>query len=265
MAINGGYMRDKVEFLLDGLRDVLTSADFENWVRTRLRRHVGHAALLGTFGKLYGLGSVSTHRVGVDFPLNLIEAMKDRFGAIDDPLVCDWFESGKLKYVDVSSENGCKLPEHWQMILRRYGMRSMLVFGLLDHRVKRFALFQLYNVPNGGSGEVTSLIAAIVSTMAEIGWGVFDSLPAVSPRRVVGHPTVALTKTELQIVEYLSMGLSNKEIAKRRGVSSSTVKTQVSRTGAKLGATRRAEIVAIGIGMLASLPAQGVISYDDYD
>ena len=254
---------EKIDLLFADLEIISTSSEFEDWVKLRLREVLPHAAFLGTFGRLYGVGSVPTHRVGVDFPLNLAEEMKDKFGAIDDPMVCRWFVSGKLTFKEIPAQPKEVGDDRWEKTLRKYGITSMLVCGLLDHHAKRFALFQICNLRDEGKSSLLQLVSQLVERMAVVGWKMFDSRSVTPSRRLFGHPTVALTSTEIRIIEFLSLGLSNKEIARRRGVSSSTIKTQVSRTGAKLGATRRAEIVAVGMSMLSSLPSQGLINYDD--
>ena len=55
--------------------------------------------------------------------------------------------------------------------------------------------------------------------------------------------SLAITPRELQILELIATGLSNKEIAARVFVSESTVKTHSSRVFDKLGARRRTQAV----------------------
>ena len=57
--------------------------------------------------------------------------------------------------------------------------------------------------------------------------------------------SLAITPRELQILELIATGLSNKEIAARVYVSESTVKTHSSRVFDKLGARRRTQAVQI--------------------
>ncbi len=66
---------------------------------------------------------------------------------------------------------------------------------------------------------------------------------------VVNAPKLAelgLTKRELEILELIAAGLSNKEIAEKSFVSENTVKTHLSRVFDKLGAKRRTQAVQIG-------------------
>lgn len=57
---------------------------------------------------------------------------------------------------------------------------------------------------------------------------------------------IGLTPRELEILELIASGLSNREIAERLFVSENTVKTHASRLFDKLGARRRTQAVRIG-------------------
>jgi DNA-binding CsgD family transcriptional regulator len=58
--------------------------------------------------------------------------------------------------------------------------------------------------------------------------------------------SLGITPRELQILELIAEGLSNKEIAARVYVSENTVKTHSSRVFDKLGARRRTQAVQLG-------------------
>lgn len=63
---------------------------------------------------------------------------------------------------------------------------------------------------------------------------------------------LGITKRELEILELIAAGLSNREIAERIFVSENTVKTHSSRLFEKLSARRRTQAVQIGkeLGLL---------------
>ncbi len=246
------------------LEDIETAEAYDAWVRSTLRPLVQHAAFLGTLGNLYGLGSVPTHRISVDFPLEMIEVLKSSAGALDDPLIVGWFQSQKPRFFQLGDAESSLSQGAWHRTLLRYGIRSMMIHGVMDHDMRRFAIFQICNAGTDDAREALRRFAGLVPAMAKAAWRTVDSRVSAKHRSIVGHPTLSLTPTELQIVEMLARGMSNKEIARRRGVSDSTIKTQVQRTGAKIGATRRAEIVALAMPMLRPLPPQSMVDYDDF-
>jgi DNA-binding CsgD family transcriptional regulator len=65
--------------------------------------------------------------------------------------------------------------------------------------------------------------------------------------RTPGAPHTPLTPREREVLAYLCRGLTNGEIAGLCGSSRNTVRNQLVRVFAKLGATTRAEAVAIAL------------------
>ena len=57
---------------------------------------------------------------------------------------------------------------------------------------------------------------------------------------------LGITKRELEILELMAQGMSNREIAEKLFVSENTVKTHSSRLFDKLGARRRTQAVQLG-------------------
>jgi DNA-binding CsgD family transcriptional regulator len=251
--------------VLGRLASVQTIEAFEAWVRQDMRPFLPHAALLVTVGRLYGSGSVATHRIGVDFPFNMIESLKEPSGALVDPSLHGWFRTGRPRFVDVREDQEDGVLARWRRTLARYGIRGIMVDGVLDHSARRFVAIQLCNPHAGDAIETLALFSSLVPDLARAACATVDSQDSgTHSRNLIYHPTLSLTAAELQIVELIAQGMSNKEIARKRGVSDSTVKTQVQRLGAKVGATRRAEIVAIAMPVLRGLPPQALIDYEEF-
>ena len=70
--------------------------------------------------------------------------------------------------------------------------------------------------------------------------------PATFVRDAARVESLGVTPRELEILELIAAGLSNREIAERVFVSENTVKTHSSRLFDKLGARRRTQAVQIG-------------------
>lgn len=95
-------------------------------------------------------------------------------------------------------------------------------------------------------GEFGSLAAA---SAAGLEADAFVVAPATSGRSAVprgdaeGAPAEALTGREVEVLELLAEGLSNKAIAGRLGISDQTVKFHVASISGKLGAANRTDAV----------------------
>ncbi len=70
--------------------------------------------------------------------------------------------------------------------------------------------------------------------------------PATFARDERKLESLGITPRELEILELIAQGLSNREIAERVNVSENTVKTHSSRVFDKLGARRRTQAVQLG-------------------
>lgn len=73
-------------------------------------------------------------------------------------------------------------------------------------------------------------------------------VPSIQPFRPDDTKRVSLgiTPRELEILELIAQGLSNREIAEKLFVSENTIKTHSSRVFDKLGAKRRTQAVQLG-------------------
>ncbi len=116
----------------------------------------------------------------------------------------------------------------------RAGASGYLVHGQFDADELATRIRQL------AAGE-TVLSPAVVGT-------VFEAL-----RRTPGSPDEAdgpasLTEREREIMNLISQGLTNRDIAERFVLSEKTVKNHVNRIYSKLGATNRAQATALWLG-----------------
>ncbi len=97
--------------------------------------------------------------------------------------------------------------------------------------------------------EIVAAIAAAFSGLVVLYPDlVFDLVPPTesSDRTSPASPIQALTPREIEVLGMLALGLGNKNIAKRLGISEHTVKFHVSSIFSKLNASTRTEAVALG-------------------
>ena len=106
---------------------------------------------------------------------------------------------------------------------------------------------------NVTSSEIVAAIEAVAAGLFVFHPSDVDSIPALrgpqsetSPE--LGEPLVEhLTPREIEVLQLLSAGLGNKEIAARLNISEHTAKFHVASILGKLGASTRTEAVTLGI------------------
>ena len=132
-----------------------------------------------------------------------------------------------------------------------YGLVGGLVIALLKWSEYRFLVVEHSLEIYGG------LVAAIFAAV-----GIWLGLKLTKPKVVVKEIPVpgvgpfeinsgkvdelSITPRELEILQLIADGLSNREIAEKLFVSENTVKTHSSRVFDKLGARRRTQAVQLG-------------------
>ena len=145
--------------------------------------------------------------------------------------------------------------------------KHVLILGLVGGvliAVLRWTEYRFLVIEN--SVEIYGALIAVIFAVFGIGLGIRLTRP---PERVVlkevlvsaGEPFVlderkrdelGITRREMEILELVAQGMSNREIAEKLFVSENTVKTHCSRAFDKLGAKRRTQAVQMGkeLGLL---------------
>jgi DNA-binding CsgD family transcriptional regulator len=125
-------------------------------------------------------------------------------------------------------------------------------FVILEHSVAIYGVLIALLFAGAGIWLGTRLFAPrerIVQVQVEV------EVPAPTPSLVPDDTVrerLGITRRELEILEHVARGLSNREIGEALFVSENTVKTHCSRAFDKLGARRRTEAVQRGkeLGLL---------------
>jgi DNA-binding CsgD family transcriptional regulator len=135
-------------------------------------------------------------------------------------------------------------------------LRTILIYGLLLAVLAvglQWLEFQYVVRTHATETYVVLIAVAFLGLGVWAGARLFRRAP---PGEFVGNPqvqqTLGISERELQVLELLAAGHSNKEIARRLDVSPNTVKTHVARLFEKLGAKRRTEAIlrARELGMI---------------
>ncbi|WP_299884796.1 response regulator transcription factor [uncultured Lacinutrix sp.] len=127
--------------------------------------------------------------------------------------------------------------------------KTILVFGLLI--VAILTLFQISKftlTSHNFNVEIVIILVAIVFLFIGIYLNKKSLHKIVLPVLEINHQKIKeleITKREYEVLQAISEGLSNKEIAEKLFLSESTIKTHVSNLLLKLNAKRRTQAIQI--------------------
>jgi NarL family two-component system response regulator LiaR len=136
-----------------------------------------------------------------------------------------------------------------------YGLIGGLLIALLKWTEYRFLVIEHSIEIYGGLTAATFAVLGIWLGLKLAGRQERIVVKEVSVTAADGKPFVAderkredlgITRRELEILELIAEGMSNREIAEKLYVSENTVKTHSSRVFDKLGARRRTQAVQLG-------------------
>jgi ATP/maltotriose-dependent transcriptional regulator MalT len=140
--------------------------------------------------------------------------------------------------------------------------RTILICGLLGGvliALLRWSEYQFLVMEN--SFEIYAALVAAMFAALGVWLGIRLNRPKTAPGETAAVPTpsaepfvadekrrddLGITRREMEILELVAEGMSNREIAEKLFVSENTVKTHCSRAFDKLGARRRTEAVQLG-------------------
>ena len=136
-------------------------------------------------------------------------------------------------------------------------LRTILIYGAVL-AAGTFALewleFRFLVRTHATEAYVALVAAAFLGLGVWLGAKLFRRAPATGPfaPNTLARETLGISDRELEVLELLAAGRSNKEIARRLDVSPNTVKTHVTKLFGKLQARRRTEAIlrARELGMI---------------
>ena len=144
------------------------------------------------------------------------------------------------------NESGCRVCRHIRKATKDVPILAMTSFTL-KYYMKDASLSGVQGIVSKSDRD--GVVRAIRTVLMGGTWGSMFDTTAISHIRLQRHPPQRLlTEREASIMNIAATGLPLRGIAKRLGISESTVKTLISRIKPKLGATSLREAIAIWTG-----------------
>lgn len=228
-----------METLRKSAEAVRTVDEFKEWTKTCLRPILPHEALISGWGHMHAGGVGLDVMVIVDFPLEHIDSIRNRAGAIDTPILRRWLATEKPVMFDVDHA-WPDTPTEWLESFRRYDLRNVLAHAMWDTERAGGTYHSFYRMPVAPGDRESRLLAELTPLLHETMCRVIQSISAADRFSVCLE---SLTPREREIVHWLGLGKTNSEIACISGISENTVKHYVTEIFNKLGVSNRTQLV----------------------
>ncbi|MFL6648081.1 MAG: response regulator transcription factor [Sulfurifustaceae bacterium] len=217
---------------------VTTVDDFKRWTREYLRAVLPHEALISGWGHMHAGGVGLDVMVMVDFPIEHVDAIRNRAGAIDTPILRRWLATEKPVIFD-GDNPWPDTPAHWLERFRRYDIRNVLAHAMWDSERCGGTYHSFYRMPNAPGEREAGILQDLLPVLHETFCRVIQSISAADRFSVCLD---YLTAREREIVHWLGLGKTNAEIGIIRNLSESTVKHYVTEIFNKLGVSNRTQL-----------------------
>lgn len=229
-------MRLRGADFIDAVRSAESAHAYEVWALDRLQSLIGFdAAYFGRFGipteSMRGFDGGVLRRTRSRWPLYVEESMPLRRAALtgEKSLVLD--TSAHRAYLETTAyQDEWLLPHHL-----RYSLVGFMSFRRLSTGV--LVLCRAGQFAGAEKDALQRILGALSVSEMAIRAAASVVTPPFAP---------SLTARERDVLDYVRLGYNNREIAGALGTSPLTVRNQVSGILAKLGASSRAEAVALG-------------------
>jgi NarL family two-component system response regulator YdfI len=160
--------------------------------------------------------------------------------------------SGLLSKVDVIIFQGVGVDQEWGTLFSKEGPSLAALWVSDDVQAARF----LCGLPVRAWGIVPTEASTeeLIAALRAVHQGLIvapneaiEALRSSAPKTKTGELVEALTAREIEVLQLLPQGLTNRQIALDLEISEHTVKFHISSIYGKLGAANRAEAVRLGL------------------
>lgn len=225
--------------LRESAHAVRTAEDFKQWTRTFLRPVLPHEALISGWGHMHAGGVGLDVMVIVDFPEEHLQAIRNRAGAIDTPILRRWLLTEKPVAFDVDNP-WPDTPPQWLDSFRRFGLRNVLAHAQWDMERAGGTYHSFFRMPHAPGEREAAMLSELVPLLHETFCRVIQALSEEDRFSVC---LGSLSAREREIVHWVGLGKTNAEIALIGNISENTVKHYVTDIFDKLGVSNRTQLV----------------------
>jgi DNA-binding CsgD family transcriptional regulator len=230
-----------IEALVSSAKLVHNVEEFKVWTKNYLRPVLPHESLLCGWGHLHAGGVGLDYLVPVDYPIEHINGIRNRVGAIDTPILRRWLTT-REPVVFEADKPWPDIPSQWLDSFKRHDLKNVVAHAVYDVERCAGTYHSFYRIPGSPGDAYIETLEKLLPTLHEVMCSVINSLSA---KDRLNERMATLTAREEDVLRWLSLGKTNAEIAELTGVSESTIKHHLTNVFDKLGVSNRAQLVRL--------------------
>jgi transcriptional regulator EpsA len=243
------HLSEKIVSIIAASYTINKHIDFYNWLQSSVAKVLPHNMLLACWGNFdcnaqilnydiaSNLSNIRTQALfdSVDNTDALMRQLHNDWSAND----CRWLTISNLDKADTNDEIKSKFP----IMFNEF--KSLLVYGLSDVRVSNHCLYVFFStdstfkVQDSLMGLLMPHIDNVLRRIQHIEPINISETKSASP--IKSHN---LSMREIEIIDLVKLGKTDKEIATILYISQNTVKSHLKHVFEKLNVTKRAQAVA---------------------
>lgn len=225
--------------LVGSAASIRTVEDFKKWTKDCVRPILPHGALVCGLGHLHAGGVGLDYIVGVDYPMEQIEANRNRAGAVDTPILRRWLATQKPVYFDGQAQ-WPDMPQVWWESFHRYQLKNVLAHALVDVDRCFGTYHSFFRLPAAPDDKCLETLNRVVPVLHQ---ALYQLIERVNLTDDFAARIAKMSEREREVLRWLRLGKTNAEIAELSGMSESTVKHYLTRLFDELGVSNRAQLV----------------------
>lgn len=216
--------------------------DVTHLIEQDLQRVLPHQMMIGGAGYIRGREVLPLAVVSENFPNSYLREILSEEGYVRSPFVSWWIRERKPMLVNID-ESPVHLDSLTRQRLARYRINNFVAYGQTDFPGVTGTYFWFANVPERATpkhGYVLEFIAPhLHAALTRV---------AIENRQAGRRqPTLRLTPKELEVLQLIYEGKSNKDISDALSISLMTVKNHTKNLYTKMQAKSRSEAIVKGI------------------
>ena len=221
------------------LATIRTVDDFKAWSREKLRPVLPHGALIAGLGHLHAGGVGLDYVVTVDCSTDHLEAIRNKIGAIDTPILRRWLATQEPVYFD-ANEPWPDTPKVWLDSFRRNRLQNVLAHAMYDPSRCVGTYHSLYRLHTQPDRHYVQILRDLVPAMHE---ALCRAIEHATASESLGIAFATMSERERRVIHWLRLGKTNAQIADLVNLSENTVKHHLTGIFEKLGVANRAQLV----------------------